>query len=127
VNALYAMKCEQFARALSSLERALLSEPNDIEVDGAIQRFECCFELAWKLLKSRLEEDGLRNTASPRAAFSAGLVAGYLSEELSWLTQMEDRNRSVHTYYETMSREIFSRLPLHYAAMSDLLKRLQPD
>lgn len=46
--------------------------------DGAIQRFEFTYEIAWKLLKAYLEYQGIVSISSPRAvfkeAFSVGLI-----------------------------------------------------
>ena len=51
-----------FSRAFSLLREALEEEAstlNQLEREGVIQRFEYTFELAWNLLKDRLEYDGV--------------------------------------------------------------------
>jgi nucleotidyltransferase substrate binding protein (TIGR01987 family) len=117
-------KLLQFDSALKTLQRALIADPSELEVDGAIQRFEYCFELAWKVLKIRLESDGIRDVSSPRNVLQRGFVAGILEDEESWITMLNDRNLSVHTYNEQTAREIYSRFPQHLAAMQKLLSAL---
>ena len=117
-------KREQFRRALDTLHRAFLDDPSDLEIDGAIQRFEYCLEIAWNLLKRRLDRDGNTTVSSPKAVFGLGMLAGYIDDEHAWLGMLDDRNLSVHTYDEMTSRAIYERLPKHHAAMLDLLRRL---
>ena len=47
------MKQADYHRALERLQLALTKEPDadDMYLDATIQRFEFCFELAWKLMK----------------------------------------------------------------------------
>ena len=71
-----------FSRAFSLLREALEGEAstlNQLEREGVIQRFEYTFELAWNLLKDRLEYDGVSlPTVTPRQvirqAFQAKLI-----------------------------------------------------
>lgn len=56
--------------ALDRLGEALREPKSDIVRDAAIQRFEFSFELFWKALKARAENDGLR-VVSPREALRA--------------------------------------------------------
>ena len=51
-----------FSRAYTLLREATereVSELNELEREGVIQRFEYTFELAWLTLKDRLEYDGV--------------------------------------------------------------------
>jgi hypothetical protein len=65
-------------RALSQLERALAQPaPNDLEVDGTIQRFEFSVELFWKTLRRALLEEG-RVAESPRQAIAGAWRMGWL-------------------------------------------------
>lgn len=48
-----------FESALKTLEEALDVAQSDLEVDGALQRFEFTFELFWKTLKLHLELEGI--------------------------------------------------------------------
>jgi len=51
-----------FSRALSLLREAMeedLFSLKQLEKEGIIQRFEYTFELAWKVLKDKMEFDGI--------------------------------------------------------------------
>lgn len=93
---------ENFKRALTLLNDALsqgLDSLNQLEQEGAIQRFEYTFELAWKTVKDRLESDG--NTLeqiSPRSVFRTAFELRYLSSIEQWLAMVNDRNLMSHTY-----------------------------
>ena len=63
----------EFSRALARLRTGVAEDPekSDLVYDGVIQRFEFCFELAWKLLKSLLHHQGIESQ-SPRACINEG-------------------------------------------------------
>jgi nucleotidyltransferase substrate binding protein (TIGR01987 family) len=48
-----------FTNALKALEQAVSEATRDLEIDGAIQRFEFTYELFWKLLRAYLQEQGI--------------------------------------------------------------------
>ena len=45
---------------------AAIKDTDDMYLDATIQRFEFCFELAWKLMKTVLEYEGI-DVNSPRS------------------------------------------------------------
>jgi nucleotidyltransferase substrate binding protein (TIGR01987 family) len=54
-------RLSNFDRALALLGAALIDGPaalNQLEKEGVIQRFEYCFELAWKTTKDYIEANG---------------------------------------------------------------------
>ncbi|MEB3169032.1 MAG: nucleotidyltransferase substrate binding protein [Synechococcaceae cyanobacterium] len=54
---------QNFDRAFVLLRDAMENGPaalNQLEKEGVIQRFEYCFELAWKTIKDYLEAGGSR-------------------------------------------------------------------
>lgn len=69
-----------FLDALSHLEFAVsqVEDPNDLEKEGTIQRFEFTHELAWKVLKDYLEYEGIQgiigSRSATREAFNKGLI-----------------------------------------------------
>lgn len=112
--------------ALRSLER-FLDEPvvSDRDRAGVLQAFEYTFELSWKAAQKIAADQGL-SAQSPRqalkAAFQLGLIP--LEEEETWLSMLDDRNRTVHTYRAELAKEIFVRVKDRYReALVGLLGR----
>ena len=69
---------DSFSHAIVHFSEALRSPETDISRDAAIQRFEYCFELAWKVI----QEQGPGKTA--RLSIAKGLTQTRIQE---WLDQ----------------------------------------
>ena len=110
-------------RALSRLDEALKQNENDFVRDAAIQRFEFCFELAWKSTQAVARLEG-QDCASPRAAFSTARRNEWVSEEPALLDMIDDRNKTSHTYREAMAKEVFENLPRHLPHLRQLHQAL---
>lgn len=104
-----ALAAEKLSRAFERFEEAATAPANDKERDGAIQRFEICFELLWKATKVALEFEGVR-TASPRQAIKEGARRGLLQDPEGLLDMLADRNETAHVYDEQRIAEIFERI-----------------
>jgi nucleotidyltransferase substrate binding protein (TIGR01987 family) len=102
-----------FKNALKRLEEAVREAKSDLEIDGAIQRFEFTFELFWKLLKVYLESEGII-CRSPKGCLKEAYQAGIIEREDVWLKMLDDRNMSVHIYDKQTSGEIFDRIKNSY-------------
>ena len=102
------LKKENYHRVLIRLQAALEKEADidDMYLDATIQRFEFCFELAWKLMKAVLEYDGIEEN-SPRGCIREGWKQGLISDAEAWLEMMEKRNLSSYTYDEKATWEIY--------------------
>ncbi len=81
VNDYFEEKLATFEQALSTFKVALLSQPSELERDGAIQRFEYCFDLSWKTLKRFLEKRGLMDLNSPRSVFAPAYAENIINDE----------------------------------------------
>jgi nucleotidyltransferase substrate binding protein (TIGR01987 family) len=99
-------------------------DPDEIVMDGTIQRFEFTFELFWKTVRRFLQQEGV-DTASPKSTLRHAYRRGLLDREQLWLDMLEDRNRSSHVYDAEMAREIFGRLPSHYRELRDRFEQLK--
>ncbi len=108
-----------FQSAVTRLEEALRLPENDLLLDAAIQRFEFCFELAWKVLQKRLRQRGI-DRSSPRECLKAAWTEGWLADERAWIAMLEDRNLTSHTYDQALAKAVFARLPTH----TEILRRL---
>jgi len=100
-------RLQNFNKAMNHLANALeIENPNFVQKAGIIQLFEMSFELAWKLLKDFLEEQGFQDVKSPRAALKKAFEIGLIEQGHEWMQLLEDRNRTSHTYDEEKATEI---------------------
>lgn len=114
-----------FRLALSRLQAALQAAETDLTRDAAIQRFEFCFELAWKVIQEQARREGL-DCQSPKGCLKLAYKNQWLSDEAGWLAMLEDRNRTAHTYDETLARAVYRRLSVHLPLLQALDRDL-PD
>lgn len=91
-----------FQRAFLLLREAMekdYAQLSQLEKEGIIQRFEYTFELAWKVLKDKLEHDGIvLDKISPKAVIRQAFNAKYIVQPEVWLKMIGDRNLMSHTY-----------------------------
>ena len=111
-----------FARAVDRLAEALDEPETSLSRDGAIQRFEFCFELGWKLMQKALRREGV-DVRSPRGSLRAAFQQGWIEEE-PWLAMLSDRNLTSHTYDEELALAVYSRLGGHLDALRHVATRL---
>ena len=111
------IKFLDFQRALQRLDEALKKDiaSDDLYLDGIIQRFEFCFELAWKTIQAFLAYDGLPGN-SPRSCIREGAKVGLIADAEGWLDMLEKRNLST-TYNEETARLIYHGLTEKYHAL----------
>jgi nucleotidyltransferase substrate binding protein (TIGR01987 family) len=103
-------------KALASLARALVRAqglPADEELrDASIQRFEYSFELAWKMLKRRLELDVPSTDAvdalSYRAMIRLAAERGLLDNPQAWFDYRDQRNLTSHTYDAAVAQRVYA-------------------
>ena len=112
------LKWENYHRALGRLQTALEkdADTDDMYLDATIQRFEFCFELAWKLMKAVLEYEG-SEVNSPRSTIREGWKQGLIADAEAWLDMMEKRNLSAHTYDEHSAWGIYRVVKERYIAL----------
>ncbi len=121
MNDYFEEKLATYEQALTTFKEALLEHPSQLERDGAIQRFEYCFDLSWKTLKRFLEKRGLMNLNSPRSVFAAAFAENIIDDEVVWSNILLKRNASVHTYNQALAENLFALLPEYYEAMQKLI------
>ena len=109
------------ARAHSSLREALAVMPRTAVIRSAIiKNFEFNYELAWKSLKRYLEYQGIQTT-TPRQVIAEAYRMGVITSDAVWLAMIQDRNLSVHTYDENLSKEMVQRIEENYTPIFDNL------
>ena len=111
----------------------LLREVNDrgvgtlsqLEKEGAIQRFEFAFELAWKTIKDYLEQDGIVvKPATPRNVIKEAFAASLIDDGQVWIDMMLHRNLLSHTYNSKTFDEVLKVVSERYFAAFDQLHEL---
>ena len=100
---------DNFKRALALLQEVIYCkrerELSDLELEGATQRFEYTWELAWNTIKDYLEDDGVVFvTITPKQVIVKGIEAKLITHRELWMKALEDRNTLSHVY----SHEKFS-------------------
>ncbi len=96
-----------FLKGVDQLERAVAEPCNEFVRDAVIQRFEFCYELAWKLLKLRLEQEGI-SALTPRQALRESLQAALIKDGNVWSEIQRYRNLTSHTYDERLADEVYA-------------------
>lgn len=113
---------ENYERAYETFARYVnLEVPTELERAGIIQLFEMSFELAWKVLKDYLENEGFL-VNSPRETIKEAFRSGIISDGDLWLEALNSRNLSAHTYDEKNAIEAVENIREKYAP---LLKSLR--
>ncbi|MBI4064450.1 MAG: nucleotidyltransferase substrate binding protein [Elusimicrobia bacterium] len=115
---------EDFGRAIGRLGEVLSLAKNDVIRDSAIQRFEICFELAWKAVKHLAKKEG-KECHSPKACFRLAFQFGWIEHDEKWLEMVDDRNLTAHVYKEEYAEKIYSHLASYLILFRSLLGNLK--
>ena len=111
---------QNFDRAFVLLRDALENGPaalNQLEKEGVIQRFEYCFELAWKTIKDYLEEGGfVFAIATPRQVLKDAYTARILEDGQVWIDMLDHRNLLSHTYSPVVFEQAVEAIHKRYLA-----------
>ena len=115
----------QFKKALARLNEALAAPQSDIVRDSAIQRFEFTIDMAWKLVKTCLEEKYGIVCQAPKECFREAYKQKLLAYDEFWLELVDMRNQTSHTYKEEVAQSVFERLPKTAEYMAALVKIIE--
>jgi nucleotidyltransferase substrate binding protein (TIGR01987 family) len=96
-----------FPKGVHRLERAVAEPFSEFTRDAAIQRFEFCYELGWKMLNLRLEQEGI-SVLTPRQALREALQAALIEDGNVWSEIQRYRNLTSHTYDEKLADEVYA-------------------
>ena len=116
---------QNFDRAFVLLRQALENGPevlNPLEKEGVVQRFEYCFELAWKTVKDFMEQSGFVFAAvTPRQVLKEAFAARILADGQVWIDMLDHRNLLSHTYNQVGFEQAVEAIHLRYLAGFDAL------
>lgn len=106
-------------RANASLHASLQVTPrNNIIVSAIIKNFEFNYELSWKAMRRLLAHHGI-STSTPRQAISEAFRKSFIDSDALWISMIEDRNLTVHTYDEVFAAEMAKRIEQNYISLFD--------
>lgn len=111
---------QTFAEAL---DEARTPQASTVVRDGAIQRFEYCFELAWKTMKRILRSKG-SEVNHARDVIREAAQEGWIDEPVLWFNFLEQRNQSSHIYNQDIAAEVYRHLPSFQLELGKLLEKL---
>lgn len=104
----------QLAAGVALAKSRVLS---DLEKQGLVQGFEYTFELAWKVLKDYLSYQGNPDITGSRDAIREAFSLGLINEGEVWMEMISSRNKSSHTYNESIVEEIIAKIIDEYSPL----------
>ena len=119
-----------YRKALAQLQKFIDKKTlSDLEEQGLIKAFEYTYELAWNTLKDYLLYQGDVTIIGSRDAIRTAFSVGIIENGEVWMSMLQDRNRTSHTYNETTADEIAASVIGDYwtefLALEKKLKSLQ--
>ncbi|OGX11746.1 MAG: nucleotidyltransferase [Omnitrophica bacterium RIFOXYB12_FULL_50_7] len=120
-------------KAAASLERAVSrakQSPRDTELrDAVIQRFECTYELCWKMLKRQLEAESANPSEIDGLSFKdllrQGAERGIVRDVEVWFVYRDQRNITAHVYDEKKAASVYQTACQFLEDAQLLLKALE--
>ena len=101
---------QNYSKALQTLRRAVelaeLRPLSELEEQGLIQGFEFTHELAWKVLKDYLEEQGFVDLIGSKNATREAFKNGLIDDGQVWMDMIKARNLTSHTYNDEVANGI---------------------
>jgi nucleotidyltransferase substrate binding protein (TIGR01987 family) len=98
-----------YIQAVHQLQKACQQADNEYIRDSVIQRFEFCWELAWKMLKLRLQQLSV-DVLNPRDIFKEALNKGLIQDGNAWSQIQKYRNQTSHTYDAILAQEVYEHI-----------------
>ena len=115
---------KNLTKANKRLKEAVGLKQTRINKDATIQRFEFCFELAWKTIQTYVRDQGLE-CKSPKNCFRVGAESELIGDPRVWFEYLEARNLIAHAYNEKLADKVYTqaiKLPLE---IDNLLQKIK--
>jgi nucleotidyltransferase substrate binding protein (TIGR01987 family) len=119
------LKLQQFKQALAKLIDAKNQPKTEFIRDSVIKRFEFCFDLSWKLIKTCLEVKNGVVCVSPKNCFREAYANSILSNETDWLALTELRNQLAHIYREQVADEAYDQMDAIILNFQSLVAKIE--
>jgi nucleotidyltransferase substrate binding protein (TIGR01987 family) len=115
---------DSYCRSVERLSEVLKKDKTVEMRDSAIKRFELTVEMSWKLIQKFLRSEGV-SCISPKDCLRGAFAIGLIKDDSLWVSMIEDRNQSVHTYDEAFADEVYERLYGYLVLFEDLRDSLR--
>ncbi len=123
------LQLELLGKSLERLREALALDETPIVRDALIQRFEFCFEMAWKAMFRVLMDQEVEVAEQVMPVLREGHKANLHDDPDGWKATRDNRNLTTHTYNEKMAIQVaaqvrntaiglFERLHAHLTTLS---------
>jgi nucleotidyltransferase substrate binding protein (TIGR01987 family) len=104
-----------YRKALKQLSKFVAKgKLNQLEEQGLIQAFEYTHELAWNTLKDFLESRGNKEVYGSKDATRQAFKLELIGSGDIWMDMIQNRNETLHTYNEAVSRKIAKNIVKRY-------------
>ena len=113
------MNIAKLVKAQTVFERFRHNMEDDRDQAGAVQAFEFCYELAWKMMKRALMSQG-QETGSPKDTFRKAVLEKLIDDPEICFEFQKRRNLTVHTY----EQENLDAIVSIFDSFSNELKKL---
>lgn len=109
---------QNYLKAFSQLDEAVMlmheRALSKLEKQGVIQAFEYTYELGWNLLRDYLRWQGASHLTGSRDTIREAFSAELIKDGEQWMSMLQDRNRTSHTYNEETAEAILSAIRNSY-------------
>ena len=97
-----------------------------LEEQGLIKAFEYTYELGWNTLKDYYEFQGESNIQGSKDAIRLAFKRGLLKNGDQWMSMIESRIKTAHTYDEATANEVVHAiLHVYFQLFQDLKLELE--
>ena len=112
-------------KAKFMLDNAIKIANSPLEKTGAIQCFEYCYEISWKIMRKILLKDGIEVNNGSRAVFREAAINKLIDNAEVWFDFVIKRNLTSHTYDHDLAEEIFNFLPHFQHELDKFITRIK--
>jgi nucleotidyltransferase substrate binding protein (TIGR01987 family) len=118
--------CCAYANLHDAVKLSQTRTLSKLEEQGLIQSFEYTHELAWKVLKDYLEEQGFTDIIGSKNATRIAFKEGLIQQGEVWMAMIEARNQTSHSYNLEIAAAVSEKVRhAYYPVFSDFVKAFQ--
>jgi len=104
-----------YKKALSLLSEFInQKELSKIQRLGLIKAFDLTFDLAWNAIKDYYLYQGITEIQGSRDAFRTAFKQGLIEDGETWMSMIESRIQTTHTYNESVTNDIAQDITNNY-------------